>query len=400
MQNSKVKCQKSNVKMIYMKPCYLTFIFLFLILFAIKDMDAQTMIPKKCYMHFTGQVGKTYEVTMDMVKINDSVYADYQSNAVVKKSKANASPFRNYEKIQVLCGKMKPDGSFSLGVAFSKELPLFTGQLTREQKLTGTWENEDGKFPVEMKERYSDGSLQLNVSYLKSSIPLVKKPGSPKGSIEMAVLTPVESSNPLISDSLKKIMLEKFTKRAVNSSNPENNLAYLKQIFSTKYISSNEDLYTNKSGGQNLNWESLEFMHVLYNDKHFLTFYIISYGFTGGAHGLETNQFYVADLNTGKILSLSDLFLEDYEKELSTAITQRFKDMNSLSPGQQLTDALFFTDTVKVTDNFYLTGEGIGFFYNHYDIAPYADSPNSCFFTFSELKSVIRKDGALRSFLQ
>ncbi len=383
-----------------MKTRYLNFIFVPLTLFAIKSTVGQTMIPKRSYMHLTGQIGKKYELTMNLVKINDSLYGDYQCRALTTDANENSSSLANSGNIPVVCGKMKADGSCSLSAPFSRTSPILTGQLTKDQKLTGTWENEDGKFPFEIMEKYAEGSVQFNVSYLKGFMPLVKKPGSPKGSIEMALLTPVESSNPVISDSLKKIILGKFIKRPVTNYNPDMNLNSLKQVYYDRYISGNEALYGNKTGGPNLNWESLEFMHVLYNDKHFLTFYIINYAFTGGAHGLETYEFYVVNLNNGKILALDDIFHEGYEKELTMTITRKFKNLNSLKPVQQLTKAGFFTDEVKPNDNFYLTSEGIGFFYNHYEIAPYASSPNSCFLTFSELKTMIKQDGVLQPFLK
>ena len=393
MQNAKFKIED-------MKPYYLAFIFIALTLCATKDMDAQTMIPKRSYMHLTGQIGRKYVLTMNLVKINDSIYADWQTRPLSANDQQNASLTLKDGNMQVICGKMKNDGSCTLAAPFSKAMPILTGQLSKDQKLTGTWEDEDGKFPFELRETYSGGSLPFNVSYLKGSVPLVKKPGSPKGSIDIAILTPVESTNAVLSDSLKKIILEKFMKRPVRSLNPDLNLNTLKEAYYDKYISANEALYNNKSGGPSLEWESLEFMHILYNDKHFLTFYIISYAFTGGAHGLETEDFYVADLKKGEILRLNDIFIDGYEREMTAMITQKFSDMNSLKAGQKLTGAGFFTDEVKPTDNFYLTGDGIGFFYNHYEIAPYASSPNTCFLTFDKLKTLIRQEGILQPLLK
>jgi hypothetical protein len=383
-----------------MKTYYLNSILILLVLFVMQSIAAQPMIPKRSYMHLTGQIGKKYEITLNLVKINDSLYGDYHCRALTKDPNTISSSPINDDNLPVVCGRMKPDGSFSLGIPFSKKLPHLIGQLTRDQRVTGIWEDENGKDPFEIREKYSEGSLQFNVSYLKGSMPLVKKPGSPAGSIEMTLLTPVESTNPVLSDSLKKIIIGKFMKRPVRSNNPETSLNLLKETYYEKYFSANEALYNNKAEGPNLNWESLEFMHVLYNDNHLLTFYIISYAFTGGAHGLETHEFYVIDLKSGKILALTDILSEGFEKELTMIITQKFKDLNSLKPTRQLSEAGFFTDTVKPNDNFYITGEGIGFLYNHYEIAPYASSPNNCFLPFSELEAMIKPDGVLKSILQ
>ena len=70
--------------------------------------------------------------------------------------------------------------------------------------------------------------------------------------------------------------------------------------------------------------------------------------------------------------------------------------MNHLPTSQSLKDAGFFTDPVKPTDNFYITGEGIGFFYNQYDIAPYASGSIDVFIPFRELKDVLVAGGVIR----
>jgi hypothetical protein len=383
-----------------MKTRYFIFMLYIPAFFIMNTSVAQTMIPKKCYMHLTGQIGKKYGLTMELVKINDSIYADWHSRALTKDAGELAGSAGQDANVRVFCGKMKADGSFTLHLPFTKKGPLLTGQLGKDQKLSGTWEDGNVKLPFELTEKYTGGSVQLNVSWLKGSQPLVKKPGSPKGTIEMALLTPAESSNPLISDSLKKIILGKFAKRDVTVMNPEANLTAMKKAFDEKYISSNEELYANKVGGANLNWESLEFMHVLFNENHFLTFYVISYAFTGGAHGLETQEFYSIDLNSGKVLTLTDIFNDGYEKDLGNLITGKLKELYSLRQNQLLTEAGFFTDDVKPIDNFYVTGDGIGFFYNHYEIAPYANSPNNCFIGFDELKPLLRQGGVTHTLLQ
>ncbi len=378
-----------------MKKSTATLIIFFLLLIS-GSVFSQQFIPKKCYWHFTGKIAEKYMVTLNLVKINDSLYGDYQLRDLTGKEMMVPREIFNISSPPVICGRMKTDGTFSLNTPFMQGNPVAVGHFSGGQNIKGTWENKEGKFPFEMHEQYSDGTVQFNVSWLKAQIPLVSKKGSPSGKIQLALLTPAESSDPLISDSLRKIILGKYCRSNDFHLNPDSNLNRMKQSYADNYVSSNQELYKSNIGGQSMNWESLEFMHILYNDRNFLTFYTISYAFTGGAHGMEVFDFNVVDLKTGKIISLAEIFAADQETALTALLTREFQKLNNVKPGQKLTEAGFFVDEVKPSRNFYITDEGIGFFYNHYEIAPYSNGPSNCFLTYEELRPLMRKDSVLK----
>jgi hypothetical protein len=71
-----------------------------------------------------------------------------------------------------------------------------------------------------------------------------------------------------------------------------------------------------------------------------------------------------------------------------------------LPTSQSLADAGFFSDTIKPADNFYITRDGIGFYYNQYDIAPYASGAFDIFIPFSELNDVLIKGGIIRELVK
>lgn len=246
-------------------------------------------------------------------------------------------------------------------------------------------------------EKYPEGSITMDVYYQKAFTPLVKKPGAPIANIQLGMLLPGESANPLISDSLIHLMQMKFTGKQVKTTQPEKLLDGMKQVYFENYLSTNEGIYK-ETMATSFNWQSLKFMHILMNGNHILSFYIDHYAFTGGAHGLQTRQFTIVNLWTGKEVGLKDIFKENFETRLSTILSEKTHIKIHLPTCQSLMDAGFFTDSIKPSDNFYITREGIGFFYNQYDIAPYDSGVFDIFIPFSELKDLLVEGSIIREF--
>jgi hypothetical protein len=357
------------------------------------SVNAQNFVPKKCYLHLLGTINKEFPVEMNLVKINDTIYGDY---SFVQPDKIPYGKENTGRGIAV-CGKMGSGDAFSLRELTDPKGSLIKMKFVNSQSLSGTFERPRGSkpLPFEVSEKYPEGSIAMNVYYQKAFMPLVKKPKSPGAAIQLGMLLPGESANPLISDSLIRLMLVKFTGKQVRLFQPEKLLDGMKQIYFENYLATNEGIY-NASMASSFNWQSLKFLHILLNGSHILTFYIDHYAFTGGAHGLQTRQFTVVNLWTGKEVELKDIFKENSEPELVSILSDKIHEMNHLPTSQNLKDAGFFTDTVKPTDNFYITGEGIGFFYNQYDIAPYASGSIDVFIPYRELKDLLVGGGVIR----
>ena len=355
--------------------------------------NAQNMVPKKCYLHLIGTINKEYPIEMNLVKINDTIYGDC---SFIQPGKTLSGKENTGEGIPVY-GKMSSGDAFTLKELNVTPGSLFKGKFANSQTLSGTFENSavSKPIPFEVTEKYPEGSIAMNVYYLKAFTPLVKKPKSPVAAIQLGILLPGESANPLISDSLIQLMLVKFTGKQIRITQPEKLLNGMKQVYFENYLYTNEGIYK-ETMASSFNWQSLKFLHILMNGSHVLSFYIDHYAFTGGAHGLQTRQYTVVNLWTGKEVTLKDIFKDNSETHLSSILSDKIHEKNHLPTTQSLKDAGFFTDTIKPTDNFYITREGIGFFYNQYDIAPYASGSIDIFIPFNELKDLLVAGGVIR----
>jgi hypothetical protein len=165
------------------------------------------------------------------------------------------------------------------------------------------------------------------------------------------------------------------------------------ELYFTNYKTSNDGLTGTEAV---LNWEKISRVIVHYNRDFILSLEIFDYGYTGGAHGFPLSSFMVISLADGSTIRLEDLFIEGYQDFLSNAITEQVRMDNGLAAGTSLKDAGFFADSLFVTQNFYLTKDGIGFIYNRYEVAPYAMGSPEVFIPFLKLESIMRKESIVR----
>ena len=348
---------------------------------------AQLSIPKKAYWHLQGSIG-TVVSGMNLVKINDSLYGSISFTR-----NGGEIIFSSFEpgKPLDLSGRMDATGSFQLR-PFGSEYPCLKGQLLNAVSFKGEFnEGRDKKnLHFDFSEIYKAGSVQFNVYALNQVTALVRKQKSPAGKVSMAVLSPMESGNTFVSDSLRKIILKAFDNSGYPGNNPDTLLARNAGMFSRDYMNANKDLYKQMPEAGALNWQLLRFMHIVTNENQILCFYILNYAFSGGAHGLETLDYQNVNLKTGAVIRLADIMPEGRKSDLSILLTKKLKQMNSIPSSGKLSENGYFVNEIQPGENFYLTPAGIGFVYNHYDVAPYSFGATDIFLTADEVKDILK----------
>lgn len=349
--------------------------------------QATFQMPSKVYWRLSGTAGRT-SVRLDLVKSGDSLYGEM---VLVNGPDIDGMLSAVRSKPLEIGGRIDAKGNFRIKSFFS-DYPSMEGVVKAGILLTGTFTPGKSAVPIrfELREEASQGSVDMNVYSLKQKVDLVKKAGSPRGSIRMTLLSPVESGNHLLSDSLRKLIFSVFGPSSFTGRDPDSLLAANLEAFKRDYISSNEDLYRQMPDAGALNWELLRFMHVLCNRAEMLSFYVLSYAFTGGAHGMTNMETRNVNLSTGKVISLGDVIAEENFPALASLLAGRIREMHGIQPNQKLTENGFFTDEIKPTENFYVCPAGVGFIYNQYDIAPYSFGPVDVFLTADEVKALLR----------
>ncbi len=136
---------------------------------------------------------------------------------------------------------------------------------------------------------------------------------------------------------------------------------------------------------------------VVYVSEHLLTLLFQEYGFSGEAHPFSGARYIVLDIQTGKVLSLSDLLNPGYEAALNVAGEQAFREARNLPEAASLDEQGFvFDNNVFVLNtNFGVTKDGLTFYFNSYEIAPYAMGSTELTIPYEDIRALIRPQGAL-----
>jgi hypothetical protein len=131
---------------------------------------------------------------------------------------------------------------------------------------------------------------------------------------------------------------------------------------------------------------------VLLDQPGIVTVSIHSYVFTGGAHGMTVTSYLVFDTLTGKQFTLDDLFVPGFEVRLDHLIGQRYRQIHGLKPYEPLNGDKggLFEDRIAHNDNFAVTGSGVRFLFNQYDIAPYSAGQIEIGLPFDDLRSILQ----------
>lgn len=111
---------------------------------------------------------------------------------------------------------------------------------------------------------------------------------------------------------------------------------------------------------------------IYYWNGTYLSFIQQSYDFSGGAHGMPYWNGYVFNVQTGEQLGLVDIVSDD-EIQIKGLVTQYFTEMYNEDPDMYWDDAADIVFKYTTLDSqFYLSEEGIVFYFGPYDLAPYA----------------------------
>ena len=147
-------------------------------------------------------------------------------------------------------------------------------------------------------------------------------------------------------------------------------------------------------------WQIERIMKVKYQSDKILAIEYSDYSYLGGAHPNSFVTYSNYNLLDGELVSLDDCFTNGYEKKLNSIAEKIFRKQKQLKPDEDLNSAGYWFDEDKfeLNDNFAILNNGLLFYFNAYDIAPYAMGPTEMIIPYSEVKQLILSDGLLSEF--
>lgn len=149
-------------------------------------------------------------------------------------------------------------------------------------------------------------------------------------------------------------------------------------------------------------WDLERRVEVVYQSERLITFRSSEFAFTGGAHPSSNLSYTVLDLQTGKEIKLNDLLVSDYDGKLNVVGERAFRLARNIAADISLEEEGFwFTNNVFLLNtNFGVTEKGLVFFFNNYEVAPYAMGTTEVLIPFEDIAPLIRPDGLLAAMVQ
>jgi hypothetical protein len=143
-----------------------------------------------------------------------------------------------------------------------------------------------------------------------------------------------------------------------------------------------------KSGYPFRQYNATSTYKAAYNQNGLLSITVDYYQFTGGAHGATERKPYNYDLETGKELSLQDLFKAgvNYKEILNREIAAQIK---ANPEGDYFTQPEMGFETIDDDQPFYLTDGGLVVYFAQYEIAPYVAGIPEFKILFGQLKGSV-----------
>lgn len=133
-------------------------------------------------------------------------------------------------------------------------------------------------------------------------------------------------------------------------------------------------------------------------DSNVWNYTAVNFQYTGGAHPNTYAKYLNFDAKTGKKLTADEVFAKDGEAKICSLILQKLieevnkkmeTDTITSVEGLQSVGILLDTD-IYIPENFLLGKDGVTFYYNRYEIAPYSAGDFSLTVPYDEISAYLK----------
>jgi hypothetical protein len=121
----------------------------------------------------------------------------------------------------------------------------------------------------------------------------------------------------------------------------------------------------------------------------FVSYMVELYNFRGGAHGMNTMTPVVFERKTGEIVPENAFFADGYRDPVAALIQAHLPE--ALEGDEEALAAIFEPELVGPNGNYEVTKDGVTWYYQPYDIAPYYLGVISITVPWKELKPYVRQ---------
>ncbi|WP_214072571.1 RsiV family protein [Mucilaginibacter sp. dw_454] len=117
--------------------------------------------------------------------------------------------------------------------------------------------------------------------------------------------------------------------------------------------------------------------------------------FTGGLHDLYDHIYLNYDNRNHQLITLNSQFKPNMQNELKVIAERIFRKNEGLASTQELDGYFFKDDQFNLPANFTITDQGLLFFYDYYEIKPFAAGTTQLVIPFADLKDLVLPNSVL-----
>ena len=348
---------------------------------------AWAAVPENLYSHFRGTLGDQ-KIVMNLIKVKEDLTGTYY--------------YEKYGIPIVLRGNMTGEDAFVLKeYDVSGNEMLMTAKFGPDNEITGSWRyaGTDVKtLPLELNEIYS-GGLKFDIYELSDNLAFEKGVSeSPRAFIDLIFADVRTNSNKGSDRKIRDITHTHYFGQPVSEEDVKQRLErerdnYFKNCLGEYLEWKKGRDPSDSSYSAALNRELSRSVNIRCNEKGILSLEALQYEYSGGAHGNYGSKFLVLDLKKAKKLTLKDVIKTESLQALPDLLERKLREKYNIAPSVDLAEVdklCMLVDAIEPTENFYLTPQGIGFYYNPYEIACYAHGSEDIFIPFKEMKGLLR----------
>ena len=312
--------------------------------------------------------------------------------------------------------KSNLQGSVRNGELYLKQLKNgqatgnFTGSIKPDFSLaSGTWSDVSSgrKLKFEFRQIMQEGSVQVHsLSKTFNHVWRKNAAGKPLGCQAAYTFCYVSGmTDPVVQSRINETLLHvpvrqrttpELLKAAARNSMEDDFAAYLESYLETFEDSvSAETLTFIDESPSMFTWDYQETNKAIYNEHYLLCMEEYGYSYTGGAHGNYGFSYRVFDLSTGNVLQLHDLFTQEKLSALAAAAERQLRADRGIAADRSLNESGLFIDQLELKEDFFIDQGGIGFLYNPYEIASYADGAITVYLKWEQVRNFIKPVGPL-----
>ncbi len=251
-----------------------------------------------------------------------------------------------------------------------------------------------------------ENSMLFDSIVVDKTYHLLENPENPNCNLQIKFVYPAKYTDPGILVKIQKQFVEDYFGENYSALQPKEAV----DAYTNDYIVAYKDLEPEfkenleKTNGESVGaWYSYYEMSsdvIRYNKRNLVSYTVKFENYTGGAHGSHSFNNHVIDLNTGNKVKEQDIFVENFEDELSKILVDHIAKLNNVSEAKKLEEIGFFSvDEIYPNGNFLIDETGITYTFNEYEIAAYVVGTINVHIPFDDIKYLLKADGLLASLL-